>query len=162
VFQKWQATHIDLKEGNRNVWQFLSHVCILAKEENCPGNHPDFSLVPWWAHPRKMLCEREDTFSLSQVKHTQIQVHSLRADLAGCQGNLKQQLSGWCPGKKGPNLEEENLRAERKDWVWRDRNKYDRVLTAGYSYCLGKPTEAREPQHTCTKEIVTITPIPGW
>lgn len=48
-------------------------------------------------------------------------------------------------------MEEEGLRAERKDWVWRDRNKDSRVWTAGYSYCLSEPTDAREPQHTHTQ-----------
>lgn len=79
--------------------------------------------------------------------------------------------SGWCLGKKGQGLEKEGKRAERKDWVWRDRNKYGSVLSAGCSYRLGKPTEqgnlsARTHKRNCyyySYFRVIIKHIPaGW
>lgn len=63
----------------------------------------------------------------------------------GCQGGLKQCQSRQCMGKKGPNLEEKGMRAEGRDWVWRDRNNYGMDLTMGCCYCCGKPNQCRGP-----------------
>lgn len=74
---------------------------------------------------------REQTLSFPGKAHT-LQVQGFRAELAGCQGRLEQQQSGWCLGNKGLSLVGEGLRDKRKDLIFRDGSKYGRILAAGY------------------------------
>lgn len=90
-------------------------VCWLRKKTALVTNQT----FPWLhgvsTPQRATVWKRGQTFCFPGETHS-IQAQGLRAELAGCQGSLKQQQSGWCLGKKGPSLEEEGQRGERVEF----------------------------------------------